>query len=80
MFKKKFVYRFVKSVICLLILFSVQLTFSNGLTVFADAAPPPPPVGSDLFPPVENTDVRMVSEYVLLDVASNSDYPTWHIN
>ena len=41
----------------------------------ADMAPPAPAAGSDLFPSIGNTNVRMVSEYVLLDIAGLSDYP-----
>ena len=41
----------------------------------ADAAPPPPPAGSDIYPSIGNTNVRMVSEYVLIDVLSYSDNP-----
>ncbi|MDH5607272.1 MAG: hypothetical protein OEY93_10320 [Anaerolineae bacterium] len=43
--------------------------------VLADAAPPPPPAGSDLYPSIENTNVRMVSERVLIDVIANDDNP-----
>ena len=47
---------------------SVNIRFAQ-----ADAAPPPAPVGSDLSPSIENTNVRMVSEYVLIDIVG---YPT----
>ena len=39
-------------------------------------APPAPPVGSDLSPSVGNTNVRMMSEYVLIDIAGSSSNPS----
>jgi hypothetical protein len=41
----------------------------------ADVAPPQPPVGSDISPGNELTQVRMVSEYVVLSIHSDPDYP-----
>ncbi|MBN1200881.1 MAG: hypothetical protein JXJ20_03395, partial [Anaerolineae bacterium] len=35
----------------------------------ADVAPPPPPAGANLFPGVETTQVRMMSETVVISVA-----------
>ena len=46
----------------------------------ADAAPPPPPAGSDIYPSIGNTNVRMVSEYVLIDIAGYSPEPNGHAN
>jgi hypothetical protein len=43
-------------------------------------APPPPAIGSDLHPAIETTNVRMVSEYVLMDIAGYSSYPSGHAN
>lgn len=46
----------------------------------ADVGPPPPPVGSDLSPSIDHTNVRMVSEHVLIDIAEFSNYPSGHAN
>jgi tetratricopeptide (TPR) repeat protein len=46
----------------------------------ADIAPPPAPSGSNLHPPVENTNVRMVYEQVVFQVAGVSLYPSGHAN
>lgn len=40
--------------------------------VSADIAPPPPPESGNILPGQQTTNVRMVSEYVLLDVAATS--------
>jgi hypothetical protein len=40
----------------------------------ADIAPPHPPMGSDISPGDEITQVRMVSEYVVLSIHSDPDY------
>ena len=40
----------------------------------ADIAPPHPPLGSDISPGDEITQVRMVSEYVVLSIHSDPDY------
>jgi len=41
----------------------------------ADVAPPHPPMGSNLSPGDEITQVRMVSEYVVLSIKSDPEYP-----
>ncbi|MEA4908504.1 MAG: hypothetical protein VB089_12830 [Anaerolineaceae bacterium] len=41
------------------------------LSVQADIAPPPPPQGADIQPGVETTQVRMVAETVIIEVARN---------
>jgi hypothetical protein len=46
----------------------------------ADVGPPPPPVGSDLFPGDETTNVRMLSEHVTIDIAGYSSYSSGHAN
>jgi len=60
-------------------LFFATLTFPRFRSgVKADIAPPKPPVGSDLLPENWETNVRMMSEYVLLDIAGYSTYPSGH--
>jgi len=45
--------------------------------VSADMAPPPPPSGANLLPGQDTTQVRMVSEQVVLDIPSTSQSKTW---
>lgn len=54
------------------ILFVILFSLAFPSTVEADIAPPEPPPGSNLVPGFEQTQVRMVSETVLLDVQSNT--------
>ena len=46
--------------------------------VSADIAPPPPPSGANLLPGEDTTQVRMVSERVVLDFPSTSQDKTWN--
>ena len=45
--------------------------------VYADIAPPQPPLGSGIFPGQETTQVRMQAETVLIDLPSASTYDNW---
>lgn len=56
--------------LCLFFLFCPIDRFN----VHADIAPPEPPVGSDISPGSETTNVRMISEYVWLDIQDSSTY------
>ena len=63
----------LKLVLCFsMIWLAYHITPASSLHAKADAAPPPPPRGSDLYPSIGNTNVRMMSEYVQLDVVGNS--------
>jgi hypothetical protein len=55
-------------------IFIFVFTFHPG-TALADIAPEPPASGSDLAPSIANTNVQMVSEYVLIDIAGYSENP-----
>jgi hypothetical protein len=45
--------------------------------VWADIAPPQPPLGSGIFPGQETTRVRMQAETVLIDLPSSSKFDNW---
>ena len=49
-------------------------TFSQAIPVQADGAPPPGALGSDLYPNLDATKVRMEAETVLITIPENSDY------
>ncbi|HNB51236.1 MAG TPA: hypothetical protein PK530_04815, partial [Anaerolineales bacterium] len=61
--------------IFLIVLFAGLVLAIHFQPASADMAPPPPAIGSDLYPSIENTNVRMVSETVLMDVAGASENP-----
>ncbi|GEM_PF-648033 len=60
--------------IALLILLVTQMSGEGTQKASADIAPPGPPLGDGLSPSSENTNVRMMWEYVLLDIDGNSSY------
>ena len=65
-----------RTILIVLIALMTGLVFASQFQpVSADMAPPAPASGSDLYPSIENTNVRMVSEYVLLDIAGSSENP-----
>jgi tetratricopeptide (TPR) repeat protein len=57
-----------------------ELFTSNLAPVTANMAPPAPPVGSDLSPGFQTTNVRMVEEFVLIDISGESLSPSGHAN
>ena len=59
----------------IVLFFVLSQAFLHTNPVSADIAPPAPPVGSNLFPPVEPTNVRMVKEAVLIEIAADSSNP-----
>ncbi len=61
--------------IFLIVLFAGLVSAIHFQPASADMAPPPPASGSDLYPSIENTNVRMVSETVLMDIAGYSENP-----
>ena len=63
---------------CCILLIGVQQALSHVIPARADVAPPHPPVGSDLSPGSEITNVRMISETVTIDVAENSTIKNGH--
>ncbi len=68
----KILHRLITGAILLL---TVQQAVVPALPARADAAPPPPPVGSNLPPGSDITEVRMVSETVTMDISDDDYYP-----
>ncbi len=66
--------------IALLILLVTQMSGEGTQKASADIGPPPAPTGAGFYPAGETTNVRMMWEYVLLDIAGYSSYRTGHAN
>lgn len=70
--------RYIKNqLLQFLFVFLITITFLSQFHISdiqADAAPPGPPSGVNLFPPETGTNVRMVSEIVTYDIMSSTPY------